>query len=89
MSYRKRMLLARAKKRGESLAMQDTVTIDAEHIIREYEDAWKLVNGGKPSVKYRKGWYNVNGHNYRRSDIVKMTGVLQSRHHEMEISDAV
>ena len=88
MNYHTRLKLRRARAAAESERTSDYVRIDADQIMQKYEEAYITANKEKPSLRYRKGWYNVNGTNYRRSEMVRMTGNLLARVHEQEIDDA-
>lgn len=50
-----------------------------EQIIADYKAAYQHANGKLPPFSYHKGWFTVNGMNYRRAEILTMTMSLLAR----------
>lgn len=55
----------------------------SEDVIETYKAAFAAVNGFRPEVTFRNGWYSVGRRiglmKYRRSQIVEMTSNLINR----------
>jgi len=48
-------------------------------IINKYKEEYERANGKGIIVTYYRGWYKVNGDNYRRKEILSMIEVLKAR----------
>lgn len=91
MSYmtraKKRMEKRRAAGRIANLRLSLVILLDADRVIEECQAAYVALGHPSPRIVYKRGWYQMHGKNYRRGDIVKITGLLQARAHEVEIGD--
>jgi hypothetical protein len=87
MSYAYRMKLRRERARAAAAREQSYALLDAEKVMQAYDAAYYALYQRNPVLSYDRGWYKVNGENVRRSDLVKMTGILQARLHELEIQN--
>lgn len=87
MSYAHRLRIKRERARDEAARERSFVLMDADKVMQAYDAAYFALYQRNPVVSYHRGWYLVNGENVRRSDLVRMTGILQARLHEMELDN--
>lgn len=87
MSYAYRMRLKRERARAAAEREQSFILLDAEKVMQAYDAAYFALHQRNPKLSYHRGWYQVNGENVRRSDLIRMTGILQARLHELEIQN--
>jgi hypothetical protein len=85
-SYWTRLQARRQKSKERASREREAVLLDAEQIMSAYSDAYFALYQECPDLSYAQGWYEVNGRNVRRSDLIKETGILQARLHETEIT---
>lgn len=82
---KKMMERRRAASRIANQRLSLAILLDADRVIEECQAAYRELGHSPPRIVYRRGWYRMNGKNYRRGDIVKITGLLQARAHEQEL----
>lgn len=86
-TFAKRVKARLERQREYNKRFQEQVVLDAEAIMRAYDDAYFALHKKNPNLSYHRGWYSVNGNNVRRSELVRMTGILQARLHEKELNN--
>ena len=75
----------KAKARGELKVF--TKILDAVGVQRFFEDGFRQVYGKEPNLKYKKGWFYLQGKRVSQDDLLQRGKVLWSKLHEKELNN--
>lgn len=79
-AFRNNNLATRVAERNRvAKAQSEMRRQDAYAVAKRYEAAHLAATGETIEIRYTNGWFRFKGAMYRKSDLIRMAGVLEAR----------